>query len=436
MIPMDNPRVLFLDCASGIAGDMLIGAFVDLGLDYSALEQKLMSLPLGEVKLSLQAVKKKGFAAKKFDVDYPPQHAHRHLSDVEKILDASQIGQRAIQLAKEIFVTLGQAEATVHGSELKKVHFHEVGAVDSIIDIAGIAVALDMLNIQQVYCSAVTTGFGSITIAHGIVSVPAPATALLLQGIPMLAGTAQGELATPTGAAVLAAFANPVPGLPEMKILAVGMGAGTKDLPDRPNVVRAYLGEAKIQHQLKQVFTSPAALTPSAEPNEGISLQSVTHVLQDELWQLDCNLDDATGQQISFCQSLLLKAKVNDCFVTAIQMKKNRPASLLTVLCTDSQLIEVENLLFTHTPTIGIRRHKVVRSILPREIVTVETQWGDVAVKFVQRPNQSADFSIEYDDCQRIAEEHKLTLSLVRSEIQQRVEDLLASKQLIPFASK
>jgi len=430
MIASDDQKILFLDCASGIAGDMLIGAFVDLGLDFNALQEKLLSLPLGDVEISLQAVKKKGFAAKKFDVAFPPQHAHRHLSDVEKILDASQIGERAIALAKRIFVTLGQAEATVHGSELKKVHFHEVGAVDSIIDIAGIAIALDTLNIQQVFCSAVTTGFGSITIAHGTVSVPAPATALLLQGIPTLAGAAQGELATPTGAAVLAAFANPVLGLPEMKILAVGMGAGTKDLPDRPNVVRAYLGQARIQSGQKLVWPEQDASQTLNPTNESSAADSGNTFPQDQLWQLDCNIDDATGQQIAFCQKQLFDAGVNDCFVTAIQMKKNRPASLLTVLCDDTHLSTVEHLLFTHTPTIGIRRHRVFRSILPREIIQVTTLWGDVWVKFVQRPKQRLTFCVEYDDCQSIATKHHLTLDFVRSEIENTVQELIANKTL------
>lgn len=422
-MPSHQGRLLYLDCFSGIAGDMLIGALLELGVDFAWFQQRLSTLPLGEVQLTAQRVKKKGFAATKFDVSFPPQHAHRHLSDIEKMLDGGQLDPAVVDLAKRIFRRLGQAEASVHGSTLEKVHFHEVGAIDSIIDIAGIALCLEHLKIEQIFCSPVTLGFGTIEIAHGKVSVPAPATALLLAGMPVVAGEQMGELSTPTGAAVLAEFANPTVGLPWMEIQGVGMGAGTKDLPHQPNVVRAYLGLGRID-PAKKMLPTPAAIHEQSHDHD----DSVHPIfLSDQVWQIDCHMDDITGQQMSYCQAQLWKLDINDCYLVPIQMKKNRAGQMLCILCTEAVRPAVEKVLLQHTPTIGLRKYRVERTLLVRRQMTVDSPWGPGEVKLVRRPKYGWQAIAEFDSCSAIAQTHDVPLQQIKQTLermaQQQIEN-------------
>ena len=236
-------KVAYLDCISGISGDMMLGALVDVGIDLQQIQSGIDSLGLKECKFRREEVKKHGFRATKIHVDHPPEHAHRHLHHITDMIDQSSITETQKKLAKEIFTKLGEAEAKVHGTSIQKVHFHEVGAVDSIADIVGSAIGWDLLGVDQVLCSPIPTGYGTIKIAHGRVSVPAPATAELLKGIPIASCNIEAELTTPTGAAIVASIAQDFGPLPSMQIEKIGIGAGDRDLEEQGNVLRLLIGE-------------------------------------------------------------------------------------------------------------------------------------------------------------------------------------------------
>lgn len=237
-------KIAYLDCISGISGDMMLGALIDSGVDIQTIQAGIDSLGLNECQLRLEEVKKHGFRAAKVHVDHPPEHAHRHLHHITDMIDQSVLSDSQKDLAKRIFTKLGEAEAKVHGSTLQKVHFHEVGAVDSIADIVGSAIGWDLLGVDKICCSHVPTGTGQIQIAHGRVSIPAPATAELLKGIPIASTDIQAELTTPTGAAIVATLAESFGAIPAMKIETIGIGAGDRDLQEQGNVLRLLIGEA------------------------------------------------------------------------------------------------------------------------------------------------------------------------------------------------
>ena len=288
-------RVVYLDTLSGISGDMTLAALVDAGADGSRIEKLLRTLGLPELSLEFSPTQRGGFRALRLDVVHPPEHAHRHLADITAMIDRSELSPRARQLAKRVFTRLGEAEAKVHGTTLAAVHFHEVGAVDSIADIVGIAIALDDLGIERLVAAAPPTGAGTVRIAHGLVSVPAPATAELLRGIPLRESHIQAELTTPTGAAVLAALADSFGPMPAMNIERIGYGAGHRDLKEQANLLRAFVGTAAV--------------------NAG----------HDEVTVLETNIDDATGEQIGFAIERLWEAGVLEVYTTPIAMKKKSP---------------------------------------------------------------------------------------------------------------
>jgi hypothetical protein len=376
-------KIAYLDCGSGVSGDMLLGALVDAGADLASIQAGIDSLGLPSCRLEAREVKKKGFRALKVDVLHEPEQKHRHLHHITDMIDASRLSAAQQDLAKRIFTRLGEAEAKVHGTTIQKVHFHEVGAVDSIADIVGSAIGLDLLGIQSLVCSAVPTGGGFIQIAHGRVSVPAPATAELLQGIPIAPSTVQAELTTPTGAAIVATVANCFGALPAMRIERIGYGAGTRDLETQANLLRLMVG------------------------------QSEEAVEADQVWMLETNLDDVTGEVIGYAAARLMDAGALDVYTTAIQMKKNRPAVMLSVICRTDDVPRLEDILFRETGTLGIRRWAADRHTLRREACRVETPWGPVAGKLATRPDGACWFSPEYEDCRRIAGERNVPLDEV-----------------------
>jgi uncharacterized protein (TIGR00299 family) protein len=304
------------------------------------------------------------------------------------MIDTALLSPRQRELAKRIFKRLGEAEAKVHGTSVEKVHFHEVGAVDSIADIVGSAIAWDLLKVDRVLASHIPTGTGSITIAHGVSSVPAPATAELLKGVPLAASDVEAELTTPTGAAILTSLVESYGPLPPMKIDRIGYGAGQRDLPDRPNVLRLFVGEA-IEAAADRCETS------------------------DEAWMLQTNLDDISGELIGYCASLLWDAGALDVYTTAIQMKKNRPGVTLSVLCQAADVERLEAILFRETTTLGVRRWPVSRHKMERKPHTVETPWGPIEGKLGWLPGQPASFSPEFESCRRIAQEQNVPLKEV-----------------------
>jgi uncharacterized protein (TIGR00299 family) protein len=374
-------KIAYLDCASGISGDMMLGALVDAGVDLAAIQSGVDSLALPSCRLVASEVKKKGFRATKITVQYEPEHVHRHLHHITDKIDASGVLTSAQKdLAKRIFVKLGEAEAKVHGTTIRKVHFHEVGAVDSIADIVGSAIGWDLLDVSRVHCSPIPTGTGFVEIAHGRVSIPAPATAEILKGIPLAASSINMELTTPTGAAIAATVANEFGPLPTMRIGAIGCGAGERELTEQPNLLRLIVGDAA------DGFTS------------------------DQIWVLETNLDDCSGELIGHCVHLLSQAGALDVYTTAIQMKKNRPGVVLSVLCQAADVPAMERILFRETTTLGIRRWPADRRKLERHPLTVETALGSIEGKLALMSDGTASFAPEYEPCRRIAIEKNVPL--------------------------
>ena len=384
-------KIAYFDCFSGISGDMTLGALLDAGASLELVQRAIDSMGLPHVKLSTSQVKKNGFRATQLAIHHPPEHAHRHLKDIQAMIAKGDFSVRAKELANAIFYRIAVAEAKVHGTDIQKVHFHEVGAIDSIADIVGVAVAWESLGIEIAYSAPVPVGTGSIQIAHGLVSVPAPATAEILYGVPIAASNVEAELTTPTGAAILAELVTGFGPIPAMQWERIGYGAGTKNLPKQPNMLRLLIGTA-------------------------VRAKSKSTKKDDSVLVLETNLDDTTGEQIGFASELLLKAGALDVFTSPIQMKKGRPGSLLTVLVRPEDREIAEQILFEQTGTLGIRYSRRNRTTLPRASIEVDTPWGVIRGKVSKRPDGTSDFSPEYDDCREIAIQHHLRLSLVFGE--------------------
>jgi pyridinium-3,5-bisthiocarboxylic acid mononucleotide nickel chelatase len=378
-------RLAYLDCQSGISGDMTLGALVDAGADLAAMNQAIESLGLPGCRLVAAEVKKRGFRAAQVTVEHEPEHAHRHLHHILKLIDAGRLSERQKDLARRIFTRLAEAEAKVHGTTVEKVHFHEVGAADSIADVVGAAVGFDLLGIERLVASPVPTGHGRITIAHGQCSIPAPATAELLRGIPLAPSNVEGELTTPTGAAILATLAESFGPMPAMTIESIGYGAGQKDFDEQANVLRLLVGRADDR----------SATTA------------------DQVCVLETNLDDLSGEVVGYCIGRLWEAGALDVYTTAIQMKKDRPGVKLSVICRPAEAAAVEAILFEETTTLGVRRWTADRRLLPREACRVETPLGTIEGKLSRPGGGVVRFAPEYESCRRAAIEHRVPLRTV-----------------------
>jgi hypothetical protein len=371
-------RTLYFDCFSGAAGDMIVGALLDLGVHFDKLRAALDSLGVSGYSLAAEKVKKKGILATQFRVDLDPneKQPHRHLKHVVEIIDRGQLPDVVKASAKETFRRIADAEAQVHGSTPERVHFHEVGAVDSIMDVVGAHFCLHELGVERVSASKLHVGAGTVKCAHGVMPVPAPATALLLQGLPVYGGEVEYELITPTGAALLAQLADSFDAMPGMVIERVGYGSGTRDLPDRANVLRALLGE-------------------SAEP--GRSHESITII--------EANIDDMSPEMLPPLVGDLLEAGARDAFVTPIVAKKGRPAHLVTALCDEAHTDAVARALFRGSTTLGLRIRREERICLEREFRNAKTPWGEVRVKIGRYDGVQTVASPEFEDCRRCAQE-------------------------------
>lgn len=379
-------RIAYLDCASGISGDMTLGALVDAGAKLAEIQAGIDSLGLAHCRLVATEVKKRGFRATQIKVEHEPERIHRHLHQITAMIDRGQFSPRARELSTRIFRRLAEAEAKVHGSTIEKVHFHEVGAVDSIADIVGSAIGFDLLRIERVACSPVPTGHGFVEIAHGRCSIPAPATGELLRGVPLAPLDVEGELTTPTGAAIIAALATEFGPLPALTVDKIGYGAGQKEFP-QPNILRLLVGEQ-----------AQAGMSERAPHLESIVV-------------LETNLDDVPGSAISHAVERLFAAGALDVAVTPMQMKKGRPALLVSVQAHPADAAALEAILFQETTTLGVRRLAVERTVLAREPHTVATPWGAVAGKVAYLPNGKQRFSPEYDACHKISIEQGVALA-------------------------
>jgi len=379
-------RTLYLDCFSGISGNMFLGALIDLGLPEKRLREELAKLPVGGYELLVKRVEKQGISATYLDVKIDKQHHHRHLPDIFKIIDQSELEQPVKEGSKKVFMRLAEAEAKVHGTTVERIHFHEVGAVDAIVDIVGTVFGLHYLKIERIYSSKLQTGTGYVKCSHGTMPVPAPATAELLRGIPYDKGEIAKELVTPTGAALVAALSNGNGFTPKDFISeAIGYGAGTWELVI-PNVLRAVLG---------------------------VSGRAGS---EDSLVVVEANIDDLNPQVYSYVLEKLFAAGARDVWLTPIMMKKSRPATQLSLLV-DSNILEmVFAILFSETSTIGTRYYPVDRMITERELVDIETTWGRVKVKIGTYLGKVCNIAPEFEDCRRLAEDQGVPLKMVLQE--------------------
>jgi uncharacterized protein (TIGR00299 family) protein len=374
-------KLCYFDAFSGISGDMTVGALLDAGADFGALQAALDSLNL-DATFTVEKTKRKGIAASKFSVQHGEQKKHRHLPHIEKIIKGGELSETAKANALAVFRRLGEAEAQSHAISIEKIHFHEVGAIDSICDIVGACVALDSLGVSDVYCSNINVGRGTVETEHGTLPVPAPATAALLKGKPIYAAGPETELTTPTGAALMTTLATGFGSLPPVRLLVQGFGAGDKDFPMQANVLRVLLGER-----------SGAA-------------EATTVTI------LETNIDDSTPQVLGYAMERLLEAGALDVTLTPVFMKKDRPATLVSVIATPDLTERLAAILFAETSTLGIRLLQAERRVLAREIVEVETAFGKIHVKYAE----NGAFSPEYDDCSRAARTQQVPLRAVIAE--------------------
>ncbi len=376
-------RVAHFDCFSGASGDMVLGAVIDAGVPVEAIRAALDSLQL-PLKLEVERVKRCGFAATKATVEAADQEDYRFLPDVEAILAKGALTPKQRELADTIFRKVAVAESTVHGMPLERVHFHEVGALDSIADIVGAAVGLDLLGVEKFTSTPVPTGSGTVKCAHGIMPVPTPGTLELLKGVPLAPSTIKTELTTPTGAAILTTVVSEWTATPSMVVERVGHGSGTKDFMEQPNILRLMVGVATAGRKAAGGETDTVAV-------------------------LETNLDDVAPEVIGYCVERLFAAGALDVFAVPIQMKKQRPGVLLSVICENEKVGELEAIVFRETGTFGVRRTTATRSKLKRAAVEIQTAWGPVKAKRGFRDG----FEIvtpEYDDCARVAREHGVPL--------------------------
>ena len=372
-------RVAYFDCPTGIAGNMIIGALLDAGLELNYLKQKLNSLHLTPYTLHLSKKIKRGLAGTYFNVATGENDNHRNLRDILRIINKSKLSKSVKTLSSRIFKRLAEAEATVHGVSVSKVHFHEVGAIDAIIDIVGTCSGLEKLGVEKVYCSPLPLGKGSIRHAHGILPNPAPATVELLRGVSTYGTKMTKELVTPTGAAIISTLAEGFVDLPRMKLETIGRGAGWFDLP-LPNILTLYIGEAEIP----------------------------TH--RDAVLQIETNIDDMDPAAYPKIIKRLMKAGALDAYVTPILMKKERKAINLIVLANPKDRDKILDEIFSRTTSLGVRIYLVAREKLDRKIIKIRTKYGTAKIKVGLLGNKAKIFAPEFEDYKKIAHKHHIPI--------------------------
>lgn len=405
-------RIAYFDCFAGISGDMTLGALVDAGLEFEFLKSELAKLNLHDFEIWQEKVIKLGMTGTKVHVSTQEGHVHRRLQDITQIIVDSGLDEEVKEKAIAIFRRLAEAEGKVHGTLPEQVHFHEVGAVDAIVDIVGAVIGLHRLRIEKVYASAVHTGKGYTKAAHGTIPIPAPATLELLRGIPIYTEDIPFELVTPTGAAILSTYCCDYGEMPVMEVEQLGYGAGTRDL-SIPNLLRVMIGEKREKG--KQQVIPPRG---KARFLEECSIQT------GEALMLEANIDDMNPEFYDYLIQKCLKEGAMDVFLQPIQMKKNRPAVTLSVQIHPSQLEKFTTLVLKETTTIGIRVYPVTKYMLPYQVVTVDTPWGKAKVKIVEAGGVYQTVSPEYEDCRRLAEAENVPLKEVYEEVKKQALEL------------
>ncbi len=377
-------KTLYFDCFAGASGDMILGALVAAGVEPGFLREELSLLRVEGFSIDFETVNRSGLSATYARVDTVHEHKHRHLSDIKQIIEGSGLPESVKQRAVQIFTRLAEAEARVHNEPVDHVHFHEVGALDAIVDVVGAAICFDALQIDRFICSPIHVGSGMVKMAHGQFPIPPPAVTELLKGVPFYATDIKGELLTPTGAAIITTVCHEYGPIPQMSTEATGYGAGTREYQDFPNVLRVLLGETED-----------------------------TSATDERLWMLETNLDDASPQIVGHVMDRVLELGALDCFFTPVQMKKNRPGVLLSALCRRKEKDAVMKLLFMETTTLGVRSYEVTRRALQRSIVRVETQYGPIDVKVAHLEGRVVNEMPEFEQCRQAAASANVPLKVV-----------------------
>ncbi|MBA2705938.1 MAG: nickel pincer cofactor biosynthesis protein LarC [Blastocatellia bacterium] len=377
-------KTLYFDCFAGASGDMILGAMVAAGVSPQELNDQLSLLGVSGYAINFETVNRSGISATYARVQTAPEQAHRHLSDILKIIYDSRLSGSVKDRAAEIFARLAEAEARVHNERIEKIHFHEVGALDAIIDVVGAAICFDLLGIEHFVSSAFHVGSGMIDMAHGRFPVPPPAVTELLKGAPFYSTDVKGELLTPTGAAIITTVCSEFGALPQLKLEHTGYGAGTREYEKFPNVLRVFVGET-VDAQRDDV----------------------------KLWMVETNVDDMSPQVFGHVMERALESGALDCYFTPIQMKKNRPGVLLSILCREDEREKFMDLLFSETTTLGIRSYQVERRALERHTVRVETQYGPIDVKVAQVNGHIVKEMPEYEQCRQAARNANVPLRIV-----------------------
>jgi pyridinium-3,5-bisthiocarboxylic acid mononucleotide nickel chelatase len=397
-------RILYYDCFAGISGDMNLGALIDLGVDAGYLRSELTKLNIHGFELKLEKATRRGISGTlatieihdHHDHDDHHHHHHRHLRHIQEIVNESSLSESVKTNALRIFQFIAEAEAKVHNIDIQKVHFHEVGALDSIADIVGAAICLDYLKVDKVHSSAIQLGGGMVKCAHGIMPVPAPATALIVENIPVKTGLVQHEATTPTGAAILAATVDEFTENIAFPITKTAYGIGQRDVSEIPNVLRVYLLEDK---------------------------QAIEDVSIENSIVLECNIDDMNPERYEFLLDKLFENGASDAWLTPIIMKKSRPANMVSVLCAAGKAGTLKAILFEHTTTLGIREKQVVKNMLRRQEKSIETPYGKVRVKECFYNGQILRFKPEYDDCKALALKHNVPISVIESAVSKSMKN-------------
>ncbi|MGQ3683690.1 MAG: nickel pincer cofactor biosynthesis protein LarC [Candidatus Loosdrechtia sp.] len=400
-------KVAYFDCFSGISGDMALGAFVDAGLDINILKEQLAKLHMHGYEISAEKVRRAGISGTKVQVvvsrnkkhmhpDSHPHHNHNshfNLTDIQAMIEKSDLSDAVKTDSGKVFQRLGMVEAKVHDTSIEEIHFHEVGAIDSIVDIVGSVIAIKHFGIEKIYFSPVPTGHGYTQCEHGTFPVPPPAVAELLKGQFIKSVDIEKELTTPTGASIITALGEGLHTVPEMKILSVGYGAGSYNNPAIPNLLRIFIGETV--------------------PDTG----------SNEMWVVETNIDNMSGEILGYVMGKLFESGAVDVYFTPVQMKKGRPGTVITALVSESDLPSVEQTFFCQTSTFGIRKYKVVRKVLAREFKEFDSRFGKITIKVGRFNSEIRSFSPEYEDCKRIAEEKGIPLKQVYRIITQDLEN-------------
>lgn len=408
-------RIAYFDCFAGISGDMTLGALVDAGLNFEELKLELAKLNLQEYEIKQEKVFKQGMTGTKIHVLAHEGHVHRHLTEITQIIQDSKLAEEVKAKAVAVFRKLAEAEAKVHGTSPDEVHFHEVGAVDAIVDIVGAVIGLNKLGIEKVYASAIHTGKGFTKAAHGTIPIPAPATLELLRGIPVYTQNIPFELVTPTGAAILSAYCSDFGDMPVMSVEHIGYGAGERELTI-PNLLRVMIGNHNHSETHKL----------AASNNSEIPSRGEARFLQEQKIQagqalmLETNIDDMNPEFYDYLIQKFLKEGAMDVFLQPIQMKKNRPAVTLSIQIHPSQLEKFTTLILKETTTIGVRVYPVTKYMLPYEVILVNTPWGEAKAKIVRAGEEFKTVSPEYEDCRRIADTENVPLNQVYEEVKRQ----------------